>query len=481
MTTSKIEVRNPRTGENDYWIDPVTSSELSTLAARLRSRQPVWERAGVEGRVAALLNWKEALEQSRPEIVKALVADTGRLVESELEVIAVTGSIERWCKLGKELLTEEPARAASIPVVSVRQALRPYQLVGVISPWNFPLLLSLIDAIPALVAGCAVIVKPSEIAPRFIEPLIESIASVAELDGVLAYVAGDGQSGEALIDEVDAVCFTGSVPTGRVVAERAAARFIPAFLELGGKDPAVVLASADLDRATSAILWGSTANAGQACQSIERVYVDQTVADVFVEMLAAKAENVDLAVPAPDSGQIGPIIAAKQIAVISEHLEDAVSRGAKVLTGGAIEEIDGGSYLRPTVLTNVDHSMKVMRDETFGPIIPVMTFHDMDEAIELANETDYGLSAAVFAGSADEALEVARRIKAGAVSVNDAALTALVYDAEKNSFNFSGLGGSRMGPAALRRFGRRQAFLVSETSDPDPWWHPTLRNTSINK
>lgn len=478
--TSKIEVRNPRSGEIDFWIDPVTSNELAEIAERLRSNQPAWLSMGLDRRSSILLEWKESIEEHRGALVETLVQDTGRLTESELEVGAITGSIERWCRLGKDLLAEEPARPASIPAVSVRQSMAPYPLVGAISPWNFPLLLSLIDAIPALVVGCAVIVKPSEIAPRFIEPLNESMALIPELAGVLSYVAGDGKTGEALIDEVDAVCFTGSVATGRSVAERAAARFIPAFLELGGKDPAVVLASADLDRATSAILWGSTANAGQACQSIERVYVDQSIADVFVEMLVSKAEDVDLAVPNPGSGQIGPIIAAKQIAVIREHLEDAASRGAKVLTGGSIEEVGGGAYLRPTVMTGVGHSMKIMTEETFGPIIPVMTFESIDEAIELANDSQFGLSAAVFAGSTDEALEVARKIKAGAVSINDAALTALVYDAEKNSFNFSGLGGSRMGPAALRRFGRRQAFLVSETDEPDPWWHPSLKNT-LNK
>ena len=479
--TSKIEVRNPRSGEIDYWIDPVTSNELNEIADRLRSNQADWLSGGLDRRSSVLLKWKDSIEKHRGALVEALVQDTGRVAESELEVAAVTGSIERWCKLGKDMLAEEPARPASIPVVSVRQSMAPYPLVGVISPWNFPLLLSLIDAIPALVSGCAVIVKPSEIAPRFIEPLNESIALIPELGRVLSFIAGDGNTGEALIDQVDAVCFTGSVPTGRSIAERAAARFIPAFLELGGKDPAVVLASADLDRATSAILWGSTANAGQACQSIERVYVAESIADVFIEMLVSKAEDIDLAVPDPGSGQIGPIIADKQIAVISDHLEEAISRGAKVLTGGSIEEIGGGSYLRPTVLSGVDHSMKIMKEETFGPIIPVMTFQSVDDAVALANDTQFGLSAAVFAGSADEALDVAIRIKAGAVSINDAALTALVYDAEKNSFNFSGLGGSRMGPAALRRFGRRQAFLVSESDQPDPWWHPTLKNTTVNK
>jgi succinate-semialdehyde dehydrogenase/glutarate-semialdehyde dehydrogenase len=473
-----IEARNPRTGEVDYRIDPPKPAELKELAERLRSAQPRWEAAGVEGRAQVLGRWRRVLQERKSSLIDALVEDTGRLAESVLEVDAAASGIERWCRLGPEILAEDAPRPSSMPAVSIRQSMRPYPLVGVISPWNFPLLLSLIDAVPALVAGCAVIVKPSEVTPRFIDPLRESIAEVPELSAVFVSVPGAGETGESLIDLVDAVCFTGSVPTGRRVGEQASRRFIPAFLELGGKDPAIVLSSADLDRATSAILWGSTANAGQACQSIERVYVGALVFDDFVGMIVDKAEKLRLAVPESSSGEIGPIIAGKQVAVIRDHLADAKSKGASALCGGEVEIIDGGAYCRPTVLTGVDHSMLVMTEETFGPIMPVMRFDDSDEAVRLANDTTFGLSAAVFAGSVEEAALVGSRINAGAVSINDAALTALVHDSEKNSFNFSGLGGSRMGPAALRRFGRRQALLVSETKEPDLWWFPQLKEPS---
>lgn len=470
-----MDVRNPRTGAVDYRIDPATPEQLQTIAAEVRAAQPAWLAAGVDGRATALTAWRDAIAARRAEIVEALVRDTGRLIESELEVNAIIGSIERWCRLAPALLGDGAPKPASIPTFSVVQGMVPYELVGVISPWNFPLLLSLIDAIPALIAGCSVVVKPSEVAPRFIEPIARSIEDVPALAGVLRYVAGAGETGQALVDVVDIVCFTGSVPTGTKVGEQAAKRFIPAFLELGGKDAAVVLGSADIDRATSAILWGGTANAGQSCLSIERVYVHRDRYDEFVDLLTEKARAVCLAVPAPADGQLGPIIADKQIEVIASHLEDALQRGAKARTGGALETHDGGTYCPVTVLTDVDHSMKVMTEETFGPILPVMPFEDDDEAEKLANSTIYGLSGAVFAGTTDEALAFAPRMRAGAISINDAALTALIYDGEKNSFGRSGLGGSRMGPAALRRFGRTQAYLVAETSTPDPWWYPTLR------
>ena len=464
-----IAVRNPRTGTNDYQFAPPNLSEMAQIGTRLRDEQQKWSRS-LEARIEALQSWKSAIESARPEIVEALIHDTGRVVESEMEVDAILRSIDRWCGLAPDLLADAGSRRASIPTFSIRQAQQPYPLVGVISPWNFPLLLSLIDAIPALVAGSAVLVKPSEIAPRFIEPLQRTIHGVP-----LAYVQGAGETGSDLVELVDCICFTGSVPTGRRVGEQAARLFIPSFLELGGKDPAVVLASADLDRASSAILWGGTANAGQSCLSIERVYVEENVYAEFVELLADKAREVRLAVPRPDDGDLGPIIPTKQIRLIADHLADAASRGAKALTGGEVETIGGGSYVRASVLTGVDHTMKVMRQETFGPILPVMPALNSEHAIMLANDSPFGLSAAVFAGTTDEAVAIGSRIRAGGISVNDAALTALIHDGEKNSFNFSGLGGSRMGPAALRRFGRRQAFLVAEETAPDPWWYPHLR------
>jgi succinate-semialdehyde dehydrogenase/glutarate-semialdehyde dehydrogenase len=463
-------VRNPRTGEVDYHVDTPASDELDAVCRRLRKAQVSWRSEGLDHRINALRKWSTALLESRSKIAAALSADTGRGRESELEIDIVGRSVDRWSSLAPALLDEGDARTASIPTIQIASDSIPYQLASVISPWNFPLLLSMIDTLPALLAGCAVIVKPSEVTPRFIEPLMKTIRSAGPLSDVLAFVPGDGSTGAQLIERVDVIAFTGSIPTGKKVAQEAAKRFIPAFLELGGKDPAVVLESADLDRATSACLWGSVVNAGQSCQSIERIYVASPIFEDFVGRLIEKAKAVRLAHPTPESGEIGPIIAARQAEVIEEQLRDAVSKGAKIHSGGEIEQIDGGLWCRPTVVTNVDHSMKLMSEETFGPIMPVMPFNTADEAVDLANDSIYGLSAAVFAATDEEAVAVARRINAGAVSVNDAALTAFIQEAEKNSFNLSGLGGSRMGPAALRRFMRRKAFLIQTSDQPDPWW-----------
>jgi aldehyde dehydrogenase (NAD+) len=328
----------------------------------------------------------------------------------------------------------------------------------------------LIDTLPALLAGCAVVVKPSEITPRFIEPLNLSIQESPELAKVLQYITGDGKTGSDLLDNIDLVCFTGSVATGRKVYHRAAERFIPAFLELGGKDPALVLQSANLEHAASSLLWGSVVNAGQSCLSIERIYVEDSVFNDFVDLILKKTNQLKFAFPEMEVGQIGPIISDKQVQIIESHLQDALDKGAKILSGGEIEHWGGGSWLFPTILVNVNHSMKVMTEETFGPIMPIMAVKDANEAIKLANSTIFGLSAAVFAGSSEEAIQIGKKIQAGAISINESALTSMVHEGEKNSFKFSGLGGTRMGASAIKRFMRQQAFLIKKDPIQSPWW-----------
>ena len=467
--TQPIEVRNPRTGKFDYIILPPTPRLLLNQCNRARRAQIQWQKIGLAARIEALQQWKQAIINEREQLTQALVSDTGRLSTSILEIDTFLSTINRWCRLAPEIVITT-AKNTAIPFISLQQTAVPYPLVGVISPWNFPLLLSTIDTIPALLAGCAVIVKPSEIAPRFVGPLMTALNSVPELHDVLSFVEGAGETGANLIENVDVVCFTGSVATGRTVAEAAAKRFIPAFLELGGKDPAIVLESADLELATSAILWGAVVNSGQSCLAIERIYVAEAIFEEFYHQLVAKAHVLQLAHPTLESGEIGPIIAEKQAAIINEHLLDAVEKGALIHCGGKVEQIDGGWWCRPTVMTQVNHSMKVMTEETFGPIMPVMAFPTVEEAIYLANDSIYGLSAAVFAETEAEALAVAEKINVGAISINDAALTAIMYEGEKNSFKFSGLGGSRMGAASIQRFLRKKAYLIKTDINSDPWW-----------
>lgn len=447
----------------------VVSASVPDVVRDLRAAASDWDEAGVEHRISVLERWADVLREQRGVVVEALSHDTGRVELSDMEFDSVITSIQRGSGWARELLAAEATRTSSNPGVEITDVSAPLGLVGVISPWNFPLQLALIDAVPALLMGCPVVVKPTELCPRFVAPLRESVRAVPELDAVLRFVEGGPEVGAEIVRQVDVVCFTGSVATGRKVAVAAAESFIPSFLELGGKDAALVLPGADPVVAAEAVLWGGTANTGQSCMSIERVYVVEELAESFLEHLTDRAGGIGL-VGVDEDGQVGPFIDPRQADVVAGQLERAVARGATVRVGGALEEHGGRRFMRPTVVTDVDHSMEIMVEETFGPVLAVMVVADADEALRLANDTKFGLSGCVF-GEPELAVSVARRLQAGGISVNDVLLTGLVPEGEKQAFKTSGLGPSRMGRASLTRFRRQRVVLQRTAPQVQPWWY----------
>ncbi len=463
-----MQIRNPYTGEYDYELQVDDAKAIQEKVLLLRNNQQVWMEAGVQHRCEVMQQWKESLQQYQKEITKALSIDTGRNFIADLEVKGVLGMIDGWCYKAP-LLLEEPEERPSVfdPSIKIREKKIPFMVVGVIGPWNFPITLSLIDAIPALIAGCSVLLKPSEVTPRYLDPLEESIKSVPELAGVLQLVRGGAEAGKVVVNTSDAICFTGSVATGKYIATACAQRFIPAFLELGGKDPAIVLQDADLEMATNAVLRAAAGATGQACQSLERIYVHRDIYANFLDLIVEKAKCVTLNNKEKSKGQIGPIIFEKQAAIIQQQIKNAKAKGAIVHCGGEIENHHGGLWCRPTVLSNVDHDMDMMTEETFGPIIPIMAFNTEEEAIKLANDSEFGLSASLFSRNEEAINRLAFRLEAGAVSINDGSLTNRIYDAEKSAFKKSGLNGSRMGDAGLLRFFRKRALLIQTDTPAD--------------
>ncbi|WP_296719970.1 aldehyde dehydrogenase family protein [Erythrobacter sp.] len=454
-----MKARNPRTGETDYEFAESNRADIAAEAARLRAMQPHWEALGPEKRGAVMLRFSDAMEAAAGSIIAALAVDTGRGAIAAIEVQGCIANIRRWAERAPALFAalERGPRPSVTPGIAIVTHYSAFPLFGAIAPWNFPVILSHIDAVPALMAGSAALVKPSEVTPRFVEPMRAVLAQVPELP--LAYVMGGADVGQALIEEVDYVCFTGSTATGRKVAEAAARRLIPANLELGGKDPMIITASADPQWAAGVALRSSIVATGQACQSIERIYVAREIAEPFLTALVAGAEAVQLTHPYAASGHIGPFIFPAQADKVQTQIDAAVAQGAKVLTGGTVEHLGGGAWLRPTVLTQVTPAMAVMREETFGPVLPVTVFDTLGEAVALANDSAYGLSAAVLAGSLDEAAAIAPLLDAGAISLQDGALTSMVGDAANQSRKGSGLGPSRMGDSGLLRFLREQALI----------------------
>ena len=364
-----------------------------------------------------------------------------------------------------------------MPSVTFRTQLVPYPLVGVISPWNGPLMLSCLDPVPALFAGSAVIVKPSEVAPRFVEPLMDTIRAVPELAEVFTFIAGDGQTGQQLIRQVDMLCFTGSVPNGRKVAVACAERLIPAYLELGGKDPAIVTATADLDAAATAVLRGAAFGTGQVCFSVERVYVHESVHDEFVDLLVREGRRAAAQLPGHQRRRDRPVRlrpagADRRRAPGRRPRQGRGAEDRRPLAGPRRRVRGRGHFMRPTVLTEVSHDMLLMTEESFAPIMPVMRYQTDDEAVALANDTHYGLSASVIAGTPEEAARIAERVNAGTIALQDTFLTLFkTRDVGTNSFADSGLGGDRTGPGSILRFLRKKA-LMTQSAPPAPLARP---------
>jgi acyl-CoA reductase-like NAD-dependent aldehyde dehydrogenase len=473
----QIEVLNPATGGLVARI-PVDSPEsVASTVARVRVNQPEWEALGVGGRYLWLGRLRDWLLDNNDRILDTMQAETGKVrgdASNELPYLADV--INFYGSRGAKFIGDESVRPHTLLFGSkkFRVQYRPYPVVGVISPWNFPLVLGMGDAIPALMAGAAVVVKPSDFTPLGLSEIIEAWKTEIGGPDVFDCVQGMGETGEALIDAVDYIQFTGSDRTGRQVMKRAAETLTPVSLELGGKDPMIVLDDADLDRAANAAAWGGMFNSGQTCEAVERIYVEEPVYDEFVSKLTGEVAKLRQGADGRSFDKdIGSMTSPNQSAVVEDHVEDALASGARALTGG--KRVEGpGDYFEPTVLVDVDHSMKVMRDETFGPVVGVMKVRDVEEAVRLANDTRYGLSASVF-GEKNRAEGVARRIECGAVNVNDVIVNFIATDVPMGGWKDSGIG-FRHGEWGIKKFCRPESLIITRFGGKrEPTWYPYNR------
>jgi acyl-CoA reductase-like NAD-dependent aldehyde dehydrogenase len=459
-----IPVENPATGETLTTVPDLDASAVAEIAARGRAAQPGWEAYGFDGRAQVLLRMQKWLMDNADQVTETIVSETGKTYEDArlAEVAYGGGAFGFWAKNAEKYLADERVSTAAVAVKGKKLILRhrPLGLIGVIGPWNYPLMNSFGDCIPALAAGNSVICKPSEVTPLTSLLLAEGLRESGLPADVLQIATGRGETGAALIEQVDMIMFTGSTKTGRKVAEAAARRLIPASLELGGKDPIVVLRDADLERAANTAVWASMMNAGQTCISIERAYVEAPVYDEFVAKVSEKVRALRQGQSGtPGSVDVGAVIFPPQLEVLEDHVSDAVAKGARVLVGGKRGE-GAGDFFQPTVLVDVDHSMKIMTEETFGPTLPIMKVADEDEAVRLANDSIYGLSGSVFGRDTAHAESVARRLDTGAVCVNDALVNYFALELPMGGAKASGLG-SRHGAGGIRKFCSQQAILVT--------------------
>jgi acyl-CoA reductase-like NAD-dependent aldehyde dehydrogenase len=459
-----IPVHNPATGEVIADVPKLSAEQVAAAAERGRRAQPAWEAAGFARRGDVLYALRYWVMQNRERILDSIVAENGKTREDAMlaEIWYLCDALGFWAKNAEKYLADERVSTHS-PLLLGKKVLvryRPHELVGVIGPWNYPLTNGFADTLPALMAGCSVLLKPSEVTPLATLLMEEGLHEAGLPANVLQILTGDGETGRAVIDNVDMIMFTGSTATGKKVMMRAAERLLPVALELGGKDPMIVCSDADVERAANVAVQWAMSNSGQICISVERVYVEEPVYDDFVNRVVAKTRALRQGPPgAPGQIDIGAVTFPPQMDKIEDHVRDAVDKGAQVLVGGK-RRSGAGQFFEPTVMTGVDHTMKVMTDETFGPILPVMKVRDAEEAIRLANDTSYGLNSSVFTRDAAKGERIARRLTAGSACVNDALMNYLAQEAPFGGTRQSGLG-ARHGREGIRKYCARQTILVT--------------------
>jgi acyl-CoA reductase-like NAD-dependent aldehyde dehydrogenase len=469
-----FEVHNPATGGLIATVPVDSPQSVKEKVARVRANQPEWEEIGIEGRYHWLGKLRDWLLDNEERVLDTMQAETGKVrADAGNEPTYLADLINFYGTRAASFIGEESIRPHSplLAAKKLRVQYRPHPVVGIISPWNFPLILSIGDAIPALQAGCAVVVKPSEFTPLGLAEVIEAWKREIGGPDVFDCVHGTGETGGALVDEVDFIQFTGSDRTGRKVMARAAETLTPVSLELGGKDAMIVLSDADVDRAANAAAWGGMMNSGQICLSVERIYVEEPAYDMFVDKLTAEVGRLRQGVDdAGNPKDVGAMTSPNQTAIVEDHVSDAVAAGARALTGGKRAE-GPGDYFEPTVLVDVDHSMKVMRDETFGPVVGVMKVRDAEEAVRMANDSPYGLGGSVF-GERERAEQVARRVECGAVNVNDVLINYFAMDVPMGGWKQSGIG-FRHGEPGIKKYCRSESLVITRFGGKrEPTWYP---------
>jgi len=476
IAVRKVSSVNPATGDVLRELECASESEVRAGVARARSAQPAWAEVGVRNRIAVLREFQHKVQAKKQEIAEAITREAGKPVTEALttEVLVVLDAARFLIDNAYRLLRDEmvPHGNLATKLKKGRLVREPYGVVGIISPWNYPFSIPATETLAALVAGNAVVLKPSEFT-SLVALELESLLHAAGVPrDVFQVVVGDGPTGAALIhSDINKIVFTGSVATGKRIAAVAAERLLPVLLELGGKDPMLVLEAADVDVASSAAVWGAFVNAGQTCLSVERCYVHRSLYEEFLRACTEKTKKLRVGHGFDRESDVGPMIHERQLRIVEAHVQDAVARGARVLAGGSRLRKLGKNFYEPTLLADVTHEMKIMREETFGPVLPVMAFDSDEEAVRLANDSEYGLAASVWTRDRARGECVARRIQAGTVMVSDVVSCFGISEAPHGGVKSSGVG------RAHGRFGLEEMVRLKYLdSDLMPgmkkvWWY----------
>ena len=475
VKATEVVSYDPGTGKEIGRAPLYSPQEVKEAVVKARQAQPAWASCSYRQRARVILRARELMLAERDELALLISQETGKPVAEAIamELVPTLDAMHYFAHAAEGLLLPQKIDIGQYGLMgrSSRLVFRPLGVIGIISPWNFPLATPADEIVMALMAGNAVVLKPSELTPLIALKLGDLFTRAGLPAGLLAIATGDGSTGRALIDaRVDKIMFTGSVATGKRVAEAAAKYLTPVVLELGGKDPMIILEDADLENAARAAVWGAFANSGQACASVERCYVQESIAAKFIDQVLAETRALKQGLGTDNDIDVGAMSNANQLQIVADHVADAKQRGAKLLAGGRRGPNHAGLFYEPTVLTNVDHDMTIMRDETFGPVLPVMTFKSEDEAIKLANDSIYGLTASVWTKNIARGRRIAELIEAGTVMVNEVVYTHGIAQTPWGGIKDSGYGRTH-GRMGLLELVHPQHIHVNRMSFlPDLWW-----------
>jgi len=457
-------------------VPDMSAQEVAAAAEALRQEQVEWEAIGFAGRRRWLRLFRDWLLDNQDRLHHLVREETGKSWGdlSMGEVAVAVDVLNYYADHGEAFLKSRSPRPHSAAMLTKRLVVerRPYPLIGVITPWNAQIANAMLDIPAALMAGCAVLSKPSEETPLTWVEVVRGWREEIGAPKVLGCVTGAGATGAAVVDNVDLIQFTGSTATGRKIAARAGERLISTSLELGGKDATIVCADADLERAVGAVVWGAMHNAGQICVSVERVYVEAPIHEEFVNRVVALVSQLRVGMDRPKefATDYGAMLTATQLGIVQSHVQDARDKGATIKTGG--RRAPEGSFYEPTVLTEVDHTMSCMREETFGPTLPIMKVDSIDEAVRLANDSPYGLSGSVWTRNERKGRTIARRLNVGSVNVNNVLTNVFQLPVPMGGWGDSGIG-SRNGPEGILRYTRPQSVISERVAlKSELYWYP---------
>ena len=475
MTTNTLKSWEPATGDLLGEVAITAREDVARAIARAKKAQTAWAVLPVQERALRLLRFRDALVERAEELVDVISRECGKPRTDALshEVMIAVDQLTYYCNNAHKILAP---RDISLHLLKHKRSTLHYVprgVIGVISPWNFPFVIPMADVFAALITGSAAVVKPSEVTPLSIQKAKEIFDATGLPEDLFGVVHGRGDVGQALIEGgIQKLIFTGGVETGKRVAAACGANLVPCVIELGGKAPLLACSDCDVERTARAIVYGGFVNSGQVCISVERVYAHATIHDKLVDRVKVLTEEIRQGDPSTDTVDVGAIIFGKQIEIATDHIADAVKKGARIVTGGK-RRPGPGMFFEPTVLADCNHSMTVMKEEIFGPIVPIQKVDSEDEAIRLANDSHLGLNAYVFTKDREKGKRLAERIEAGSVVVNDVLTNYAAVESPFGGMKQSGFGRVH-GDDALRDMAETRHIFSGRLPDParDPLWFP---------